>query len=45
LAKPAERSKYPAGRAGPVCRRAFARFMENMVVRTFFLLDNPAGSL
>ena len=28
-----------AGRAGPVCRRAFVRFMENMVVRTSFLLD------
>src|SRR5215471_10501252 len=28
-----------SGRAGPVCRRAFARFKENMAVRTLFLLD------
>ena len=27
------------GRAGPVCRRAFARFKEIMAVRTSFLLD------
>src|SRR5215831_13584207 len=27
------------GRAGPVCRCAFARFKENMAVRTLFLLD------
>jgi hypothetical protein len=33
------------GRAGLNCRRAFARFSKDMVIRTVFLLDIPAGHL
>ena len=40
LAKPVKTSTLGGlGRAGPVCRRAFARFKEIMAVRTSFLLD------
>jgi len=39
LAKPLEVSTWALGRAGPVCRRAFARFMEQTPIRTSFLLD------